>query len=339
MVARLESLGGEVARCADRLEDDEVVLAPGRRLVGREVGERQQGGGQASSAAPGPPRRLDLGGQRLGPGQQLLLLLALGLGDLLAERLLLATPGLELRDRLRAGRRPRRVRRSTTSADSPRLAWAARTRSGSSRRTRGSITGQGYPGCTVILAPVLDRPRSVQLGWATLCFALFGLVTLAVLQGWGPLAQFDDRGRPARDWAVGSGPLRETLLVVETIFETLGMTIMTSVVSVAMWVKGHRRAAVFTVGRDARDMGGHDPAEDPGRPRPARVAAERVAALDRVVPLRPRLGDDRVRVPARRAGRDARPTGQPAPARLRRPGGDGRRGVPGPGPPGTALPE
>ena len=45
---------------------------------------------------------LDLGGQRLGPGEQLLLLLALRLRDQLAELLLLAALGLELHDRLPA---------------------------------------------------------------------------------------------------------------------------------------------------------------------------------------------------------------------------------------------
>ena len=57
----------------------------------------------------------------------------------------------------------------------------------------------------VILLPVLDRPRLVLLGWALLSFALFGVVTLAVVQGWGPVDQFDDRGDPAADWAIDSG--------------------------------------------------------------------------------------------------------------------------------------
>ena len=40
VVARLEALGLEVARRADVLEHDVVVLAAGRRLVGRRVGDR-----------------------------------------------------------------------------------------------------------------------------------------------------------------------------------------------------------------------------------------------------------------------------------------------------------
>ena len=41
VVARLEALGGEVARRADRLEHGVVVLAAGRRRVVGEVGDRQ----------------------------------------------------------------------------------------------------------------------------------------------------------------------------------------------------------------------------------------------------------------------------------------------------------
>ena len=76
----------------------------------------------------------------LGPGEQRLLLLALRLRDLLAERLLLAPLGLEVGDRPRGARCRRPAPRRPPSSDSPRLAWAARTRSGSSRRMRGSIT-------------------------------------------------------------------------------------------------------------------------------------------------------------------------------------------------------
>ena len=42
VVAGLEALGGEVARLADVLEHDVVVLAAGRGLVGGRVGDRHQ---------------------------------------------------------------------------------------------------------------------------------------------------------------------------------------------------------------------------------------------------------------------------------------------------------
>ena len=95
---------------------------------------------------------------------------------------------------------------------------------------------------------MLDRPRLVLLGWALLSFALFGVVTLAVVQGWGPVDQFDRRGDPASEWAVDSGPLRHTLRVVEVGFETLGIAIMTAAVAVLLLLRGHRRAAIYTVG-------------------------------------------------------------------------------------------
>ena len=52
---------------------------------------------------------------------------------------------------------------------------------------------------------MLDRPRLVLLGWALLSFLLFGLVLVAVIQGWGPVRQFDNRGSPAAEYAVDSG--------------------------------------------------------------------------------------------------------------------------------------
>ncbi|GAB3246774.1 hypothetical protein GCM10027448_09060 [Nocardioides dilutus] len=77
---------------------------------------------------------------------------------------------------------------------------------------------------------------------------LFGLLTLAVVQDWAPLVRLDDRGDPVRQWAVDAGWLKQPLLVVEDLFNTLGLLVMTAVLAVVMWVKGHRRAAVFTAG-------------------------------------------------------------------------------------------
>jgi YegS/Rv2252/BmrU family lipid kinase len=95
---------------------------------------------------------------------------------------------------------------------------------------------------------VLDRPRSVQLACAAFLFALFGLLTVGVLQGWGPMAQFDDRGDPAQRWAVDEPALRQALRVVEDLFDTWGMVVLTAAVTVLMLVRNHRRAAVFAVG-------------------------------------------------------------------------------------------
>jgi YegS/Rv2252/BmrU family lipid kinase len=94
---------------------------------------------------------------------------------------------------------------------------------------------------------VLDRPRLVVLGWATLCFALFTVLAFAVVHGWGPVTSLDNRGDPAQTWAVSEKWLRRPLLTVEDLFDTVGITVMTAVVAVAMFLKKHRRAAVFAV--------------------------------------------------------------------------------------------
>jgi hypothetical protein len=95
---------------------------------------------------------------------------------------------------------------------------------------------------------VLDRSRLALLSWAALCFALFAVLGLAVVHGWGPIAGIDDRGSPARDWAVQEPWLRHPLRWVELAFGTVGMIVLTTIVSVAMLAKKHRRAAFFAIG-------------------------------------------------------------------------------------------
>jgi YegS/Rv2252/BmrU family lipid kinase len=94
---------------------------------------------------------------------------------------------------------------------------------------------------------VLDRPRLVVLGWATLCFALFTVLAFAVVHGWGPVTSLDNRGDPAQSWAVSEKWLRRPLLTIEDLFDTVGITVMTAVLAAAMFLKKHRRAAVFAV--------------------------------------------------------------------------------------------
>lgn len=84
-------------------------------------------------------------------------------------------------------------------------------------------------------------------GWSALCYALFGLLLLAVVQGWGPLAQFDDRGSPASAEAVESPALIRVLRVVEVLFDTTGMVVLTLVVAGLMLWRGHRRASLYTL--------------------------------------------------------------------------------------------
>jgi hypothetical protein len=87
---------------------------------------------------------LDVGGELAGLLQQLGLLVTRGLGDQLAE---LALLGAELAKRTPEDlRRSSADRRASTSAtSSPRARWDARTRSGSSRSRRRSITWPRLP--------------------------------------------------------------------------------------------------------------------------------------------------------------------------------------------------
>ena len=141
VVARLEV---ELARRPDVLEDDEVVLAAGGRLVGGEVGDRldrlvprrpRPRCGRPRPPSPRPP------------------------APCRASRACFSSPwacatsspswpsARPAWPRSRRSPAPRGVGRQRPVHDvggQARLAWAARTRSGSSRRRRGSITRQGY---------------------------------------------------------------------------------------------------------------------------------------------------------------------------------------------------
>jgi YegS/Rv2252/BmrU family lipid kinase len=88
----------------------------------------------------------------------------------------------------------------------------------------------------------------VLLGWAGLSLLLFVVVLVAVVQGWGPVAQFDERGSPAAEYTVDSDWLIEPLRVIEVMFNNAGIAIITVAVAVLLLVRGHRRAALFTVG-------------------------------------------------------------------------------------------
>lgn len=99
-----------------------------------------------------------------------------------------------------------------------------------------------------ILGAVLDRSRVSVLAWSALCLGAFALLALAVTQGWAPLADLDDRGNAARTWAVDDNGLKRVLRGIELAFSTPAMTAYAAALTVAMLVKGHRRAAFYTVG-------------------------------------------------------------------------------------------
>ncbi len=96
VVLGLEALGGEVADRAVRLQDDEVLLAADRHVRVHEVAqlEREALGLLVRLVLLGVGR-LDVGGELARLLEQLGLLVAGGLGDELAERLLLGTQLVE----------------------------------------------------------------------------------------------------------------------------------------------------------------------------------------------------------------------------------------------------
>lgn len=94
---------------------------------------------------------------------------------------------------------------------------------------------------------MLDRPRNVVIGWAAVCFGLFGLLTVLVLTEWQPLYDLDHRSEGHQAWATDVGWLHDVLRVVEIAFGTVAMTIYTALLVVLLFRK-YRRAAYFTAG-------------------------------------------------------------------------------------------
>jgi YegS/Rv2252/BmrU family lipid kinase len=95
---------------------------------------------------------------------------------------------------------------------------------------------------------MLDRPRAVVLTWTAACFGLVALLAVAVDRRWGLLTSLDDRGEGAETWAVDEAWLRHPLNLVEDVFRTPGMAVITVLLVVLLLTRGHRRAAVFTAG-------------------------------------------------------------------------------------------
>ncbi len=95
---------------------------------------------------------------------------------------------------------------------------------------------------------MLDRPRSVLLGWSASCFVLFAALAVAVDRQWAPIHSFDDRGKPAEAWAVDAGWLRRPLRLVEDVFQTWGVVVIALLIVGLLLLRGYRRAAAFTTG-------------------------------------------------------------------------------------------
>jgi hypothetical protein len=95
---------------------------------------------------------------------------------------------------------------------------------------------------------MLDRSRRVQLGWSAICLGLFVLLAVGVSQGWTWLADLDEPGQSARDWAIDDNGLRRPLRVVEVAFSGTFMAAYSLVLAVLLWARNHRRAAAYFAG-------------------------------------------------------------------------------------------
>lgn len=163
VVLGLEALGTEVTDRAVRLQDDEVLLAADRDVRVDQVAElEEQTLGLLVRLVLFGVGGLDGGGELPGLLQQLGLLVAGCLGDQLSERLLLGSELVEAD----AGRPAPLVggeEESTRATSSPRARWEARTRSGSSRSRRRSITPQGYRCALPAIDSIFRSVTSVTL--------------------------------------------------------------------------------------------------------------------------------------------------------------------------------
>ena len=95
---------------------------------------------------------------------------------------------------------------------------------------------------------VLDRSRSLLLGWGLACLATLALLAFAVTEGWGPLADVDARGGgPDVPYVEAGTRAYDLLRWIELTFGTTGMTVLTIATGLVMLLRGHRRAAVVAL--------------------------------------------------------------------------------------------
>ncbi len=94
---------------------------------------------------------------------------------------------------------------------------------------------------------MLDRPRAVPLSIAGLLAAAFAALAWAVTGDRTPLDAVDAWGRDAETWAAGHDTLVSLLRAIEQLFGTIGMTIISAVLVLLLFLNKHRRAAAFTV--------------------------------------------------------------------------------------------
>jgi YegS/Rv2252/BmrU family lipid kinase len=94
---------------------------------------------------------------------------------------------------------------------------------------------------------VLDRPRVITLWWAAAFLAVFAGLGIAVSRDRSPLDAVDGLGRHAEDWADAYPTLISFLRNVEDWFGVVPVLVATLVVAVWLAIRGHRRAATYSI--------------------------------------------------------------------------------------------
>lgn len=101
---------------------------------------------------------------------------------------------------------------------------------------------------------VLDRSRRTQLAWSLLCLGLFAALAAIVAAEPAWLVDIDSEARPASRWALRQDWLDVPLHVVERGFGIIAVAVYSLALALAMFVKGHRRAALLIVAAMAVTM-------------------------------------------------------------------------------------
>ena len=90
--------------------------------------------------------------------------------------------------------------------------------------------------------------RTRLLAAAGACVAIVGILGLMVQARWDVLQDLDTEfGAPAEAWSLGHAWAIASLLAIEVAFGTVATSIYTLVLVGLLWLRGHRRAGVWTV--------------------------------------------------------------------------------------------
>jgi hypothetical protein len=90
--------------------------------------------------------------------------------------------------------------------------------------------------------------RRTRVRWCVLATVLFAVIAALVSVEWGPLMALDEAvGEWPEQVTRANEPMRDFWYAIAVGTGTIAKTIATAVVAVLLWVRNHRRAAIWTV--------------------------------------------------------------------------------------------